>query len=45
VTVWNGTFPGQSGTDAGQGILHYAVWDCTGEMVLRGGKVAFGDGF
>lgn len=45
VTVWTGTFPGQSVTDAGQGVLHYGGWDCTGETVLRGGKVAFGGGF
>lgn len=40
-----GIFPGQSVADAGQGVLHYGGWDCTGEMVLRGGKVAFGGGF
>src|SRR5712691_1386074 len=45
VAVWNGTFPGQSVTDAGQGVLHYGAWDCTGELVYRRGKVSFGGGF
>ena len=45
MVVWNGTFPGQSVTDAGQGVLHYGAWECTGEQVLRSGKISFGGGF
>jgi len=45
VVVWDGTFPGESVTDAGQGVLHYGAWECTGEQVLRSGKILFGGGF
>jgi hypothetical protein len=45
VVVWTGTFPGQSVTDAGKGVLHFAAWDCTGEIVYRSGKVSWGGGF
>jgi hypothetical protein len=44
VAVWTGTFPGQSVTDAGKGVMHFAAWDCTGENVHLSGKVAWGGG-
>jgi hypothetical protein len=45
VAVWTGTFPGESVSDAGQGVLHFGAWDCTGEVVYRGGKISYGGGF
>jgi hypothetical protein len=45
VVVWTGTFPGQSVTDSGQGVLHFGAWDCTGEVVYRSGQVSWGGGF
>jgi hypothetical protein len=45
IVVWTGTFPGESVTDSGQGLLHFGAWECTGEVVYRGGKTAYGGGF
>ena len=45
VVVWTGTFPGESVTESKQGVLHFGAWDCTGEVVYRSGKVAWGGGF
>ena len=46
MVVWTGKFFGQSVTESGQGPLHDSAWDCTGEMVIRSGKIVVtADGF
>src|SRR5262249_5189198 len=45
LVVWDGTFVGVSVTDAKNGPLHNAAWECTGESVLQDGQAYRSGGF